>query len=45
MLTPWVKPVTAGKKMANKAQNDMPPDGADQPAASRAPSQWLKAPR
>ncbi len=39
MLTPWVKPVTAGKKMAKITQKAGPSDGADQLAARRVPSQ------
>ena len=30
MLTPWVKPVTAGKKMANSTQNPRFDWGEDQ---------------
>ena len=30
MLTPWVNPVTAGKKMAKMIQNPGPPRGFDQ---------------
>ena len=30
MLTPWVKPVTAGKKMAKITQKPRPPSGAVQ---------------
>ena len=39
MLTPWVKPVTAGKNMAKITQKPGPPEGADQLAANRLPSQ------
>ena len=36
MLTPWVNPVTAGKKMAKTVQNPRPPGGA--PLLERAPA-------
>ena len=38
MLTPWVKPVTAGKKMANTTQNPCDPSAGDIALRARPPS-------
>ncbi len=44
MLTPWVKPVTAGKKIAKTAQKPRLPGGADQLPSRTATSQRVKPP-
>ncbi len=45
MLTPWVKPVTAGKKIANRIQKSAPPAGAAQLASNTVLSQRLSPPQ
>ena len=44
MLTPWVKPVTAGKKMANRSQKFEPPGGGSQFVAKIALSHLTNPP-
>jgi hypothetical protein len=45
MLTPWVKPVTAGKKMANTTQKPRAPSGEESPSLTRSPAAPSSAPR